>query len=91
MVFMCELSDKLDEARNMNVEELIELLQQQPLGSEVVVQSYEEGYDPVTDVNPISVQPLEEKPWYSGVYEKSEASGKEAVLIKSRYNRAEKE
>ena len=73
----------------MTVRELISILKEKPADLEVVVQSYEDGYDPVTDVDSIKVSPMQEKPWYSGVYEKRDDSDKAVVLIRSRYNRAD--
>ena len=74
----------------MTVEELISLLKQQPGDHEVVVQSYEGGYDLVTDVDTIKIEPVADRRWYYGMYDRSENSGDETVLIWSRYNRAEK-
>lgn len=53
----------------MKAAELIALLKKQPAEMEVVVQSYEEGYDPVTEVKIIPVAPVADKPWYIGVYD----------------------
>lgn len=73
----------------MTVAELIALLQAQPGDMEAVVQSYEEGFDPVTDVQVISLAKNTKKTWFVGIYEESDG-GKPALLIKSRYNREEK-
>lgn len=75
----------------MKVAELIALLKKQPTGMEVVVQSYEEGYDPVTEVKIIPVAPVADKPWYTGVYDEDAQAGKTMLVIQSRYNRADKE
>lgn len=73
----------------MTVAELIKLLQAQPCDMQAVVQSYEEGFDPVTDVQTISLAENSNKSWFVGMYEES-GGGKSALLIKSRYNREEK-
>ncbi len=39
----------------MKVCDLIKLLEDQPVDMEVVVESYEEGFDPITDIKAISV------------------------------------
>ncbi len=75
----------------MNVAELIALLDGQPAGMEVLVQSYEEGYDPVTEVKTMAVSETPDKPWYVGVYSEDAQAKKTALVIQSRYNRAEKE
>jgi len=75
----------------MNVAELIALLEKQPADMELLVQSYEEGFDPVTDVRPIAVSKKADKPWYVGVYEEDAQSGNRMLVIQSRHNRMGKE
>jgi hypothetical protein len=73
----------------MTVAELIEHLQACPPDLDVVVQSYEEGFDPVTDLRQLSLAETANKPWYLGVYEECASSDKQAVLIHSSNNRRE--
>jgi hypothetical protein len=74
---------------NVKVSELIKKLKQHPLNMEVVVESYEEGFDPVTGLKIVSISKKENKEWYVGVYEEKPKSGNEALLIHSLYNRSE--
>lgn len=73
----------------MTVSQLIEALKKYPGDTEVIVQSYEEGYDPVTDLREIGIQKRENRSWYYGVYDDTESGGKKALLLHSRFNRAE--
>lgn len=75
----------------MKVAELTALLEKQPADMEVLVQSYEEGFDPVTDARPIAVSEKPDKSWYVGVYEQNAQSGKIMLCIQSRHNRADRE
>ncbi len=69
----------------MNIRQLIELLEQYPDDMPVVVQSYEAGYDPVTDVRQLTVAEVEDKAWYVGVYADAEKAGQQALLIASKF------
>lgn len=73
----------------MTVAELIARLQACPADLEVVVASYEQGYDPVTDLREIAIEKVANKEWYVGVYEDAPASGRTALLILSRFLRSE--
>lgn len=73
----------------MKVGDLIKLLKEQPVDMEVVVESYEEGFDPVTELKAISVSDKESREWYEGVYEENTQSKHNVLLIKSKYNRTE--
>jgi hypothetical protein len=53
----------------MTVRELIKLLQSVPANLPVVVDSYEGGLDPVTDVRKIEVIPYPERQSYYGIYD----------------------
>jgi hypothetical protein len=55
----------------------------------VVVHSYEQGYDPVTDLREISIQKIENKDWYVGVYDDAPDGGRPVVLIHSRFLKEE--
>lgn len=72
----------------MNVGELIKLLQAYSPDAQVVVQGYEEGFDDITVVTEIAIQPSGEPKWYYGRFEKTdpkESTGsKKAVLLFSR-------
>ncbi len=73
----------------LTVRQLIALLQHYPADLPVVVQSYEAGYDPVTDVEELTIAETENRAWYVGVYDKSDQPGEKALLISSKYNRVE--
>ncbi len=73
----------------MTVAELIAQLQTWPADLEVVVASYEQGYDPVTDLREITIDKAAEKEWYAGVYDDAPVSGRKALLIHSRFLRSE--
>lgn len=76
----------------MKISELIQKLKNYPEDMEVLVSSYEDGFDPITDCRVLPVKPYATKKWYYGVYdeEKSENQGKEALLIFSKFARSEK-
>ena len=66
----------------MIIEELIQQLQRYPKNSRVIVQGYEDGYDEVTIVSEIYIQPNTSHEWYNGKYIKSDnAASETAVLI----------
>jgi|GEM_PF-1249615 len=73
----------------MTVCQLIEQLQHYAGGLPVVVESYEEGYDPVTDFTELTVTEKQKRYWYVGVYEKSDEQGEKVLLISSKYSRTE--
>lgn len=73
----------------LNVGQLIAKLQQYPDNLPVVVQSYEDGYDPITDIKKLNVIETPDRAWYVGVYEQSDQIGKKVLLISSKYNRTE--
>ncbi|MFZ4816827.1 MAG: hypothetical protein ACOYL5_19990 [Phototrophicaceae bacterium] len=75
--------------QTLTVRQLIEQLQAYPQDLPVVVQSYEDGYDPVTALNELMIAPTPNREWYIGVYEKADGTGQQVLLISSRYNRAE--
>ena len=56
----------------------------------VVVQSYEDGVDPVTEAKTIGIEKYSPVEWYNGIYDEVADSPEKAVLIFSRFNRAEK-
>jgi hypothetical protein len=72
----------------LTVRQLIALLQQYPDNLPVVVQSYEAGYDPVTDVQMLPVAETLDREWYVGVYDDADPPGEIALLISSKYTRA---
>lgn len=73
----------------MTVAELIAQLQACQADLEVVVASYEHGYDPVSGLREIAIAKIENKEWYAGVYDDAPASGRKALLIHSRFLRSE--
>ena len=75
----------------MTVRQIIEQLQQYADDLPVVVQSYEDGYDPVTEVRELTVTVRQDREWYVGIYEQSDQQGEPVLLIASKYNRSELE
>jgi len=73
----------------MTVAELIQQLQIFPQDAEVLISSYEDGFDPAIDCRTITVQPSNTKDWYYGLYNQAE-QGTPSVLIASKFTRAEK-
>jgi len=73
----------------VTIGELIAQVQKYPANMEVIVASYEEGYDPVTDVREIAIEKAAEEHWYVGVYHAALASDRKALLIHSRFLRSE--
>jgi hypothetical protein len=74
----------------MNVADLIAILQTYPAESEVIVTSYEEGYDPVTTIDCIPITVATPKVWYNGVYADADTPEHMAVLIRSHFLHADK-
>lgn len=74
----------------MNVAELIKELKEFPADLPVVVQSYEDGVDPVTDAKMIGIEKYKPSEWYNGIYDEVADSSEKALLIASKFNRAEK-
>ena len=74
----------------MNISELIETLQKFPTDLPVVVQSYEGGVDPVTEAKTIGIEKYKPSEWYNGVYDEVADSPEKALLIFSKFNRADK-
>lgn len=72
----------------MIVAELMNQLKNYPPDLEVVVNSYEEGYDPVTDLSEITVEKAEPKDWWIGVY-RDVPAGQPMLLLRSRHLRME--
>lgn len=79
----------MSEVQRLTVRQLIERLQQFADDLPVVVQSYEEGYDPVTHLDELSVSRIPDRQWYVGVYQQAAEQGEKMLLIASKYNRAE--
>ena len=75
----------------MTVVELINLLEKQPTDLEVMVQSYEEGFDPVTDLKIIPVSENNNKSWYVGMFDEDNDSSQQVLVIQSKFNRMEGE
>jgi len=57
----------------MTVSELIEILKTLPPDAPVVAEGYEDGYDTIKKVKQIKVAEVENKEWYIGLYEESNA------------------
>ena len=73
----------------MKVSELIRRLHEFPAEAEILIPSYEEGCDPVTDCRYTFIEKRKDKDWYVGVYNEVNKSDKRAVLISSKFTRAE--
>lgn len=73
----------------LTVAQLIERLQQYATDLPVVVHSYEDGYDPVTNLEVLSVSETPDRQRYVGVYEATQDTGETVLLIASRYFKAE--
>ncbi|CAG1009347.1 hypothetical protein ANRL4_04027 [Anaerolineae bacterium] len=73
----------------LTVGELILWLQHYPDHLPVVVRSYEEGYDPVTTVETLTIAETPERTWYVGVYQQADTEGETAVLLASKYHQRE--
>jgi hypothetical protein len=73
----------------MNVADLIAILQTYPAESEVIVTSYEEGYDPDTTVDCIPITVATPNMWYNGVYADADTPERTAVLIRSHFLHAD--
>jgi hypothetical protein len=71
----------------LTIQQLVERLQQLPQDLPVVVHGYENGYDPVTDVDVVAVSLRPDRHWYDGVFKDSVEQGDEVALISSMYNR----
>lgn len=73
----------------LTVRQLIERLQGFPDDLPVMVHSYEEGYDPITDVRLVTVTETLDRAWYVGVYEPTTQQGEPALLLASKYHQRE--
>ena len=73
----------------MKISDLIKLLKGHPGDMEVIVESYEDGFDPVTDIKKVTVSDKKNREWYEGIYEENTQSKHSVLLIKSKYNRTE--
>ncbi len=66
----------------MIIEELIQQLQSYQKKSRVIVQGYEDGYDEITTIKKISIQPNPSHEWYNGKYMSSDnVTSETAILI----------
>ena len=74
----------------MTVAELIETLKRFTPGMRVVVQGYEDGYDDIASVRPISIKPGAHQEWYYGRHgdaTQEQDGAEQAVLLFSRDRR----
>lgn len=65
----------------MTIEDLVRQLTQYPAETRVVVQGYEDGFDDISSVRPISVQPNPNTAWYYGKLELVPDGGEKAILL----------
>ena len=69
----------------MTVRELTEYLLREDPDMEVLVDGYEDGFDPVGKVYHKFVKPYSDPAWYYGKYEENTDSGSQLVLVVSRH------
>jgi hypothetical protein len=65
----------------MTIEDLVHQLTQYPAETRVVVQGYEDGFDDISSVRPISVQPDPNNAWYYGKLVLVPDGGEKAILL----------
>jgi hypothetical protein len=65
----------------MTIEDLVHELTQYPAETRVVVQGYEDGFDDISSVRPISVQHNLNPAWYHGEFVLVPDGGEKAVLL----------
>ncbi len=65
----------------MIIEELVQQLQSYPKNSRVIVQGYEDGYDEITTIKKISIQPNPSHEWYNGKYISSDNVASETAIL----------
>ncbi len=55
----------------MTAQQLIQLLQNYPPTTKIVVRGYEDGYNDILKLIEIKIKPNSESAWYNGEYEES--------------------
>jgi hypothetical protein len=65
----------------MTVKELMDELVKLPADRRVVVQGYEDGFDDVSIIEPISVEKNPDDTWYYGRFVSASGVGEGAVLL----------
>ena len=65
----------------MTIKELIQELERFPAETRVVVQGYEDGFEDVSLIRPISVQQNPNTAWYYGQYTSATDGGEKVVLL----------
>lgn len=65
----------------MTIEDLVCELARYPAETRVVVQGYEDGFDDISGVRPISVQPNPNPAWYYGTLDLVPDGGEKAILL----------
>ena len=73
----------------LTVQDLIDALAEYPADLPLIVNSYEDGYDPVTHVERVNIAQTQERQWYNGFYESAHQEGIPALLIASAYYKHE--
>lgn len=68
----------------MTVKELIDYLSKENPDIEVLVDGYEEGFDPIGHIHHKFVKPHSDPAWYYGKYEEGTGSSSRLVLVLSR-------
>ena len=65
----------------MTVKELMDELAKLPEECRVVVQGYEDGFDDVSILKPISIEKISDDAWYYGRFVSAPNAGEKAVLL----------
>jgi len=74
----------------MTVAELIEKLHTFPLNLLVVSEGYETGYEPIKKIELLHVLEQQERQWWDGQFEKSDASSAIEVVFLNAESKAER-
>ncbi len=75
----------------LTVQSLIDQLKHYDPTLPVVVQSYEDGYDPITNLRLLAIEPTTPHPaWCIGIYQEKPQASQSALLLYSILSREEK-
>ena len=75
----------------LTVQALIDQLKHYDPTLPIVVQSYEDGYDPLTHLRVLTIEPTTPHPaWYNGIYQEKPQASQSALLLYSILSREEK-
>jgi hypothetical protein len=75
----------------LTVQSLIDQLKHYDPSLPIVVQSYEDGYDPLTHLRVLAIEPTTPHPaWYNGIYQENPQASQSALVLSSSLSREEK-